>query len=124
VTLAATSPVLTAPGCGRIGARGLGCTSPTSAEPAPGGGHALSARPVPAPGAVRLSWAPGTGASTIEVFDVLGARRFHAVLPAGSSELRWNALDDSGMPVPSGIYFVRRTAAGGPVEGARIVIQR
>ena len=122
VTLAATSPILAAPGCGRIGARGLGCTSPTSVETSPGP-HAFSARPVPAQGAVRLSWAPGAGASTIEVFDLQGARRFHVELAAGSSEYRWNAVDDAGLLVPSGIYFVRHTT-GGRAEAARIVIHR
>ena len=124
VTLAATSPVLTATGCGRIGARGLGCTSPTSVEPAPGDGRSLSASPVPARSVVRLSWVAGAAASRIEVFDLQGARRFHADLPAGISEFHWSAVDDSGLLVPSGVYFVRRTPAAGRVEATRIVIQR
>lgn len=123
VTLASNSPLLAAPGCGLIGARGLGCTSPASVEAPALSRQGLTAGPVPASGSIRFRWGGGVTASTLEVFDVQGARRFHADLPRGVSEFVWNAADDAGLTLPAGVYFVRRVA-GARSEATRVVIQR
>jgi len=122
VSLAATSPLLSAGACGLIGARGLGCASQVVAVGTPSVAR-FSVNPVPARGAVQLSWEADDAPSRLEVFDVTGSRRFDVELPGGAGEFRWDATDRAGQLVPTGVYFVRRTCRD-RVEGARVVIQR
>lgn len=51
-----------------------------------------------------------------------GVRRLYSgALAAGTHEIPWNGLDDSGRAVPSGVYFARVTAAG-QARGQRLVL--
>jgi hypothetical protein len=55
-------------------------------------------------------------ASTVEiaVYNVIGqkvATLFSGVREAGSTQMTWNGLADNGASAPSGIYFIRMTAA-------------
>ncbi|MEZ4700494.1 MAG: S8 family serine peptidase [Rhodothermales bacterium] len=64
---------------------------------------------------------PDARAVTVEVFDAMGrrVRQLEAgSQSAGSYEVRWDATDDTGVPVASGVYFYRleTTGAGGQVE--------
>ncbi len=62
----------------------------------------------------------------IEVVDVLG-RRIGILkdgrLEAGAHTVRWNGMDDSGIPVPSGLYFVRLSSAVSAVVRKMTVIR-
>lgn len=54
------------------------------------------------------------GDVTLRIFDA-GGRRVRTVLDqhlsAGSHQLRWQALDDNGRSLPSGVYFARLSSA-------------
>ncbi len=52
----------------------------------------------------------------LRVYDLLGREIQTLVneeMPAGTYTVRWNGQNDSGQPVPSGMYFVRMTAVAG-----------
>ena len=54
-----------------------------------------------------------TQAVRLDVFDARGRRLVNlldCVLEAGPAEITWNAKDDSGRKLPSGVYFVRLTS--------------
>jgi hypothetical protein len=122
VSLSAGSPLLDAPGCGRIGALGLGCTTATT-HVLDGGAErlALSAHPTPTRDAVVLSWSPSAEWVEIEVFDVRGRRVWTGTAEPGSRSMRWDGRQH-GAPVPDGVYFARRKGAA-PAT-ARIVLVR
>ena len=63
----------------------------------------LRAWPNPARDAVRFEWPGGPGSLEIEILDVSG-RVVSTVV--GSSPL-WNGRDQSGRPVPNGMYLAR-----------------
>lgn len=96
------------PGCGLVGAWTPGCTvdAPDGAQ------HAMDATvrviPNPAGEMCRIEW-PALGAVTsVEIIDAAGRLvRGLRDLPAGTSSVRWNAQDDCGRRLPSGIYMVR-----------------
>jgi hypothetical protein len=53
---------------------------------------------------------PRPGRVSVEVFDARGRRvaeLFDAQQPAGRLELPWSGNDDSGIPLGSGVYYVR-----------------
>lgn len=84
-------------------------------------------RPNPARGAlaipIRISHPAWVD---VGVFDAIGrrVRTLHAgVLPAGTSEVRWDARTDAGHAAPSGIYYVRMLA-GGQMRSQRAVLVR
>ena len=90
-------------------------------------GITLRAAPNPSMGATRIYYAlPEASRVTVRVFDPSG--RLVRVLidspnPAGHHEATWNAHDDSGRSVPSGLYFVKLdTDAGSRV--LRVVMTR
>lgn len=56
---------------------------------------------------------PVSGQVVLEVFNLLGQRinTIHSgVLEAGTHTFTWNGTNDSGQPVPSGVYFYRLSA--------------
>ena len=59
---------------------------------------------------------------TVAVYDARGARVAFLVdagKPAGANSVRWNGRDGRGIPVASGVYFVRlRTPLGERVTRA------
>ncbi|MBN2607871.1 MAG: hypothetical protein JXA64_02060 [Candidatus Fermentibacteraceae bacterium] len=74
---------------------------------------------------VRFSLAQA-GHARVDVFDLSGravATLASGELAAGSHSLVWNLLDDSGMPVPSGLYHVR-VSSGSFCESASLVVIR
>lgn len=122
VRLASTSPLLSVPGCGPIGAEGVGCATPVSAPPAADARPRLSARPVPAGGSVEFSWAADGESSVVEVFDVSGARLRRAEVPPLATGWTWSGGDDAGRRLSPGVYFVRRTC-GARSELIRVVLR-
>ena len=63
-------------------------------------------------------------ASEVTVFDLAGRRvttLFRGTLPIGTSQLRWNARDDTGRRVHGGIYFYRLVLPGRTVT-RRVVL--
>jgi hypothetical protein len=60
------------------------------------------------------------------VYDVRGrlvARLGLGELPAGEQRIRWDGLDASGSPLPSGVYFVRLEALGERVERKTVLVR-
>jgi hypothetical protein len=89
-------------------------------------GITLRAAPNPSLGATSIYYAlPKASRVTVRVFDLSG--RLVRVLVdsfqgAGQHEMNWNAEDESGRPLPAGIYFVKLdTEAGSRVQRLAIV---
>lgn len=103
--------------CGVLmGARGIGCTL-TPTTPVPGSFYLAPNHPNPFNPATELRFGlPDAATVTLQILDVQGrevARPLAAaLLPAGEHRLRWEAKDDAGRPLPSGVYFCRLEAAG------------
>jgi hypothetical protein len=72
--------------------------------------------PNPSYGATTLRFAlPQAGPARLAVYDVLGRRvrlLEHRDYPAGVHHLRWDGHGAGGVPLASGLYFVRLEAMG------------
>jgi parallel beta-helix repeat protein len=123
VHLAANSPLAGAPGCGLIGALGVGCGSVGAVEgrDEPTG---LRAWPVPARGAIAFDVPRVLGATHVEVFDVTGALCWRSAIPAGATHLEWDGREGAGGAAPAGVYFARVVRAGTPLGTVRLVLAR
>ena len=103
--------------CGvQVGALGMGCTL-TSGGPAPAGFFLARNHPNPFNPSTEIRFGIAEpGEVTLEVFDLAGRRVARlldgATLPAGEQRLRWQAVDEQGRPLASGIYFARLSAGG------------
>lgn len=108
------SPLAAAPGCGLVGALGVGCAIAGAQGPAAPaiGTLELAAAPNPAAGGVRFAWASPVAGAQIALFDVTGRRRWSRALDARRGEFVWAGLGDDGRPVAAGVYFARLTSAG------------
>ncbi len=56
---------------------------------------------------------PRPGLVEVAVYDILGRRvrlLLHRVMAPGVTRLAWDGLDESGVPLPNGIYFYQATA--------------
>lgn len=125
VTLSSASPLAAYPGCGLIGALGVGCVGSTlQVPPAAGISHLrLSAMPVPARNGVHFSWPPQEGRVRLDVFDVAGSRRWSGTVDGSRGAWDWNGRQQDGRAIPAGMY-VARIAAGQQVADTRVVIAR
>jgi hypothetical protein len=110
----------------------LHCPSPLSDVPepefaSPRGEIALSARPSPSHGPVRLAFdLPAGGAPSLSVHDGQGrlVRRLAGIAGStGEQFIEWDGRDGDGLPVANGAYFAR-LAAGGRVGSTRIILLR
>lgn len=113
VTLSSGSPLLNAPGCGLIGALGLGCAAALNVDPsiAPGDLH-LSIAPLPTRGRLKFTWAPRVGTVELAVYDVAGAQRWAIVTDGSPGRFEWTGRDGMGVPLGAGVYFARVKSAG------------
>lgn len=68
-------------------------------------------RPNPVRSRSRVAFdLPRASRVALSIFDVSGraVRRWdYGLLPAGRQERAWNANDDDGRPLPTGVYFLR-----------------
>lgn len=123
VSLAATSPLLNAAGCGLIGARGVGCTAVVGVPPGADVPWSLTALPSPSRGQVRFTWPREQGSVRLELFDLAGARRWMADADGMAGVRNWQGEDSEGRTLPPGVYFARLTA-GTRSTHARVVLVR
>ncbi len=76
---------------------------------------------------VQIAYSLGSAVTgRLRVFDLAGrpVREFDLTrTTSGSGHLDWSALDESGIPLPPGVY-VCRLEAGGAVSSARFVLAR
>jgi flagellar hook assembly protein FlgD len=64
----------------------------------------------------RIDFATEGGNTTLEIFDITGARVASLLdnnLSAGSYSIIWDGCDQTGKPVSSGTYFYRLSNGGG-----------
>lgn len=123
VHLAAGSPLAGAPGCGPIGALGVGCAAPVGVDPAaPEQALRFEVRPLPARGDMDFTWRPEAGEVRVDVYDVTGALRWSGRGDGSAGRLHWDGRDLHGTPLSPGVYFARGNAAAR--GGARIVLIR
>lgn len=114
--------------CGVLmGAREVGCTL-TASPPAPGSFYLAPNHPNPFNPTTELRFGlPAPAVVTLRILDVQGrevARPLSGVsLPAGEQRLRWEALDDAGRPLPSGVYFCRLSAGGEQASRALLLLK-
>jgi hypothetical protein len=105
------------------------CSEVLAVDP-PGGvtEFGLSApRPNPARSGTAFNlYLPRTAWVELGVFDASG-RRVRSVqaglLPAGTTQIRWDGRTDTGHPAPTGAYFVRMLASGQSIR-QRLVLVR
>lgn len=128
-TLAASSPCLSALGCGLVGAFGEGCgTGSGLVDQAVSGQDAfgfLGSWPNPVSSTAQLSFTlEKPGRAKLEVYDtggrrvaVLADRRFEA----GISGVTWDGRDAWGQRVSAGVYFCR-LEAGDRVDTQKVVL--
>jgi hypothetical protein len=89
--------------------------------------HFAPPMPNPARGMTRFSFAlPTPAAVEVVAFDVQG-RAVRTLMresrPAGPSDLSWDLTDDSGRPLPGGVYFVK-ARLGTATFNRRVVIAK
>jgi hypothetical protein len=91
-------------------------TTPTAVDPPPVRLEFSRITPSPSHGVVRMRYGlPRAAAVDLELYDVQGRRLRTLVsgdLPAGWHEAFWDGTSDGGVPVGSGLYFVRFRAEG------------
>jgi len=124
VSLSSVSPVLNLAGCGRLGALGLGCSTPVAVQDGPGERPSgLRVQPMPARAGVMCAWAPLESPGELQIYDASGALRWRRQLAAGERQAEWSGHDTAGQPMPAGVYFARLQGER-RVESARLVLVR
>jgi len=119
------SPLIDAPGCGQIGALGVGCGQNAAVQPIRTLPEVrFEARPVPARGVVQFAIPPAAQARRVEIYDVTGARRWEGSVPANSSHLEWDGRDSNSRPAAPGVYYGRLTGGAGPTPVTKIVFEK
>ena len=127
LTLDAFSPCLSAPGCGQVGAFGLGCgvvTTVITEGALPGTALQLLAWPNPARGSVSIRYSLSRGKQlNIQIYDIRG--RVVRSMEAGGAVgvLIWDGANKRGHRVAPGVYFVR-LSDGRATETRRVTLVR
>jgi hypothetical protein len=129
LTLDADSPCLEAPGCGLIGALGIGCGGSTAAPDLARAGRSVTLDAFPNPANPRLTLRgdlPVTGHARVTVHDARG-RLVRTLLaaesPAGPLHVDWDGRGQDGREVGSGVYLVRLATATGTAT-SRVTLLR
>ena len=106
----------------------LECPTPTGAPWAnPANSPTLSISPNPISSWAQVSFqVPSAGLVELSVFDIAGrnVRSEETVVSAGTQAWTWNACDDSGRPLASGVYFVRLSALNQDLATQKVVVRR
>ena len=124
VSLASDSPLASLAGCGQVGALGVRCAAAVGVgDPRPASLGRLTIRPQPSRGAMRFAWSPVEAATSLEVYDVTGARRLVRTIAPGTSEYAWNGTDDAGDSLPAGVYFAKIVQGHSRSESTVVVIR-
>jgi hypothetical protein len=124
VHLTSASPLIAAGECGLIGALGQGCTGEVAVEAPSNPAMRFMAWPVPSSGGdIRFALPPSSDPSSIEVFDVSGARIWETTVEPGAAAI-WNRRTSSGASVGPGVYFVRVHRHDVEVGRTRVVLTR
>jgi hypothetical protein len=106
--------VITATTTGGIPVRGT-----TTVKVKGGSGAAVSAFAAPNPfnPQTKVSWTLKSGGTTsVKIYSLEGRliKTLHeGFAPAGTSEMHWNGLDNTGRAVPTGVYFLSVKSTGG-----------
>ena len=69
---------------------------------------------------------PAAGGASLHIYDARGAlvrRLLDADLDAGEHRMAWDACDDGGHALPSGVYFARLRTGGGS-ESVKLTLVR
>lgn len=84
-----------------------------------------AAQPNPFSGRTVIHWsAPAGGAGRLQVLDVYGRRvRWFAGTVEGTNATMWDGTDETGRPVPSGVYYYRLAPAGAEGSGRVLLIR-
>lgn len=100
--------------------------NPASVGDLPLSSRALRNMPNPFTGStvILLPSTPGTGVAAVSVHDAAG-RTVRTLLVTGpAASVRWDGLDDRGVPVPAGTYFYRVSRGACPGATGRAVVTR
>jgi hypothetical protein len=96
----------------------------TAVEPGRRAAPRLTSYPNPAHGRVRVGFDPGpAGPVRLELHDLSGRRvrtLLDGIAAAGWNQVDWKGDDDSGRPLPTGVYLLR-ISRGSRIELRRIV---
>lgn len=114
--LSSGSPLVNAPGYGRVGALGVGCAAPGVFQDA----FRLSrVGPNPSGGPVTIDFEmPRAATIEVDVFDIQGrlvASPARGSWPAGRHSVSW-ARTSAGAPIRPGLYLVRYRFPGGEAQ--------
>ena len=72
---------------------------------------------------MSFAFDPSDAATTLEVYDVSGARRMTRTLAPRTVGYAWNGTDDAGQPLPAGVYFAKLVQSAARSEATVVVIR-
>jgi hypothetical protein len=107
VSLASSSPLVSAGACGLIGALGVGCATASVGSDEAKSVDGLNAYPQPGRGTIRFAWPASPAAGALEIFDIAGARLKRLDTTPGTSDVRWSGDRDDGVAATPGVYWAR-----------------
>jgi hypothetical protein len=105
----------------------LNTTIPNATEGVPGrSGARLDTIPNPARGSLAFRLTPGDveGPLEIVVSDMLGRRVRRLTVPAGASEVAWDAVSEAGTPASAGVYVAYLQSGGEALATATFTLVR
>lgn len=123
------SPCITDPGCGQIGAWGVGCESSGAPgrEPEQAAFGLLANSPNPFSPETRIAFSLSEpGHVTLTLYDATGRRvtvLADGRYDAGRQSVTWDGKGASGQPLTPGVYFCR-LKSGGRTASRKIVLTR
>lgn len=106
----------------------LECPTPTGAPwSIPANSRTISISPNPVSSWAQVSFhLPSAGRAQLSIFDIAGrnVRSEETMLSAGTQTWTWNACDDGGRPLASGVYFVHLSVLNQDLATQKVVVRR